>query len=1054
MPSKLFPDSVQKAFIGTELNTTTLVVFLWGIYTVVYIGTLYIYLTRNSSRHKFIVCAISLSYCAYSTVAILEWYHDHSALVNHSETRDALFAALFAGSQWPIVVTDIMDFIMAAVADGILVRRGEHPAERFLAMAEIIQCSVDMALLPCLRGFIPCIEKVSTTTHNIQSLTSHLRNIKVIDAVILSIWGAQHLKPAVSKISLLNRLLSAQSFITFATTLSSTILIAYRIYSTTREIPGESKQVLNRILESLVQSAAAYSLAAIAVAISSVVPQIPSNFASWDAAEDYTAAMFDFISGIAPTTLVARVAMLGENDVYASSAVTMSRPLSRLQFHVRSTQDDEDSRSQLSERISRLEGTLDGSLPVSVQRGLISDELNSTILYVFLWGIYTVVYAGTLYLYFTKKSSRSQVIVWAISLPYWAYSTIGVVNWYHDQWAVVNHSETRDTLFASLLQGPRWSIFVTDVLESAMAIVADGILIWRCYNVCGHSLHAILVSGILLFCEIVVDLVVLSFNGADHLEPSPSRANLINRLLAVQGFVTFATTLSSTALIAYKIYTTSKQKIPRSSKRLLTHISEIVVQSAAAYSLVAVAEAICGVLPLTASDDVSWNAATAYTGLLFLFISGVAPTVLVARVAILDENDVYASSAATVSKPLSGLRFHVRSTQGDAESQPQLSETSSRVEMGDDPQLLEAVKEKGVSEEKGALSNELNSTILCVFLWGIYTIVYVCTLYLYFQQFQGPITLHYNIPTLLLTKKSSRNKLIVCAISLSYVAYSTLAIIVWYRDQSAVVNHSETRDTLFAALYDNSEWPIFVTDIMTFVMAAVADGILIWRCCNVCGRSLRVILVPGFLLFCEIVIDLVEVSVVGVDRVEPTPSQSNVINRLIAAQAFVTFATTFSSTSLIAYRIYSTTRHEISGNSKQLLMNILEILVQSAAAYSLLAIAYAISGVIPQTPSNVVSWNAAAAYANVLFTSVSGLAPTVLVARVAILDENDIYASTAPTLGAPSGLSGLRFHVRTTRDDEEAQSQLSERIDRERGKVEGPQVPEIAKEKDDLINIS
>ena len=54
--------------------------------------------------------------------------------------------------------------------------------------------------------------------------------------------------------------------------------------------------MLNRILESLVQSAAAYSLAAIAVAISSVVPQIPSNFASWDAAENYAAAMFDFIS--------------------------------------------------------------------------------------------------------------------------------------------------------------------------------------------------------------------------------------------------------------------------------------------------------------------------------------------------------------------------------------------------------------------------------------------------------------------------------------------------------------------------------------------------------------------------------------------------------------------------------------------------------------------------------------------------------------------------------------------------------------------------------------
>ncbi|PPR06327.1 hypothetical protein CVT26_004658, partial [Gymnopilus dilepis] len=501
---------------------------------------------------------------------------------------------------------------------------------------------------------------------------------------------------------------------------------------------------------------------------------------------------------------------------------------------------------------------------------------------------------------------------------------------------------------------------------------------------------------------IVVDLIILSVWGVDHLDPSESQGIVLNPLIAVQSFLTFATTLASTALIAYQIRTTTRE-IPGNSKRLLVHILEILVQSAAAYSVVAIAFAISTVVPQTTSNVVPWDAASDYIADLFIFTSGLAPTVLVARVAILDENDVYASSAAPTSgsSRLSGLRFHVRTTRGDAESQPQVSDRISRVNRSvESPQVPETEKNKGdmhlvvgdmhdargrglhghrchyqglrcagkgrcssgetkkicwwaregslVSLERGGIGDELNSTILYVFLWGIYTVVYAGTLYLY------------------LTKKSSKNKIILWAISLSYWVYSASAILSWYRDQSAVVNHSETRDALFAALYGRSQWPVLVEDIVTFLMAAVADCILIWRCYHVFGHSFRATLIPGFLLFCEIVVDLIILSVWGVDHLDPSESQDTVLNQLIAAQAFLTFATTVASTTLIAYRIFTTTR-EIPGSSKRLLVRILEILVQSAATYSLVAIANAISAVVPQTASNEVSWLATNDYTSVLF---------------------------------------------------------------------------------------
>ncbi|KJA17214.1 hypothetical protein HYPSUDRAFT_206386 [Hypholoma sublateritium FD-334 SS-4] len=97
---------------------------------------------------------------------------------------------------------------------------------------------------------------------------------------------------------------------TFGVTLLTTVLIAYKIYSYTRCYPrmGVTRTFKN-IAEVLVQSAAAYSLAALLAAVLAIIPQNSINETVWFSAENYAGALLFVTAGMAPTIMVARVAM-------------------------------------------------------------------------------------------------------------------------------------------------------------------------------------------------------------------------------------------------------------------------------------------------------------------------------------------------------------------------------------------------------------------------------------------------------------------------------------------------------------------------------------------------------------------------------------------------------------------------------------------------------------------------------------------------------------------------------------------------------------------------
>ena len=119
----------------------------------------------------------------------------------------------------------------------------------------------------------------------------------------------------------------------------------------------------------------------------------------------------------------------------------------------------------------------------------------------------------------------------------------------------------------------------------------------------------------------VVDLVVVIIRAATNFNPTGNLGLHVANLLAAQSFITFATTLSATLLIAYRIYSTSKENMFGTTKRRVRKITEILVESAAIYSLAAVAQALTIVLPGTPNTELALDVASEYTSIIFLFVS-------------------------------------------------------------------------------------------------------------------------------------------------------------------------------------------------------------------------------------------------------------------------------------------------------------------------------------------------------------------------------------------------------------------------------------------------
>jgi len=84
-------------------------------------------------------------------------------------------------------------------------------------------------------------------------------------------YSAVELTPSLTQGMILNDLIASGYFSSFCSTISSTLLIVYRIYNSLPNHNNRSKKRFLHIVDVLIQSAALYSLALMVAAIAAVV---------------------------------------------------------------------------------------------------------------------------------------------------------------------------------------------------------------------------------------------------------------------------------------------------------------------------------------------------------------------------------------------------------------------------------------------------------------------------------------------------------------------------------------------------------------------------------------------------------------------------------------------------------------------------------------------------------------------------------------------------------------------------------------------------------------
>ncbi|KJA23654.1 hypothetical protein HYPSUDRAFT_201100 [Hypholoma sublateritium FD-334 SS-4] len=273
--------------------------------------------------------------------------------------------------------------------------------------------------------------------------------------------------------------------------------------------------------------------------------------------------------------------------------------------------------------------------PGSIDSGL----LDIIALHALLLGIYTAIYFGTLYIYLKSKLARNLWVISAITALYLLNVEQLAVEW---SWAHI-HSTDAATAFSTT--GLNYINLISNINAFLLGLIADTLLIWRCYNVWNGSICIILMPSALLLLEMGVGITNIVKIAADH---SNEGVLLIKTSLAI--ISACALTVLTTTLILYRIIMVSRHtSLTQRTQNNCKAIVDMVVQSSAVYSAVLLIWVISHVT--TAQIPASEVAMLGMDELTFI-VTGMAPTVMVARIAHVRSRDLNQENLTTCTTDL------------------------------------------------------------------------------------------------------------------------------------------------------------------------------------------------------------------------------------------------------------------------------------------------------------------------------------------------------------------------------------------------------------------
>ncbi|KAF8900188.1 hypothetical protein CPB85DRAFT_163908 [Mucidula mucida] len=259
---------------------------------------------------------------------------------------------------------------------------------------------------------------------------------------------------------------------------------------------------------------------------------------------------------------------------------------------------------------------------VAEVQSIMSANLHPAILLAFCHGIYTCIFFSALY-YIIESTQRNwkRVTLAGIILFLWVSNTVLLsLNWEGVDQTFITHGTSLEAEFYFDDEASQLAIIV---LRAFNVLIADLIVIWRCYVVYGGSLKIIAVPSLCVITETIGVCIVIVTSVADIHFVGDSQANWS----LIYYSMTVATNSLCTTLILFRI-----MQVSGISAGLKTYrgIIEILIESAALYAVVYLALVIAYAYQYYSLEDGSYMTAYKYPVVMSYSITGIAPTLIIA----------------------------------------------------------------------------------------------------------------------------------------------------------------------------------------------------------------------------------------------------------------------------------------------------------------------------------------------------------------------------------------------------------------------------------------
>ncbi|KAF9554305.1 hypothetical protein CPC08DRAFT_727234 [Agrocybe pediades] len=204
------------------------------------------------------------------------------------------------------------------------------------------------------------------------------------------------------------------------------------------------------------------------------------------------------------------------------------------------------------------------SYSVAQQKAYLSANLNSGLILQFLFGIYTAVLIAALLIYVSRVSrtpSNDKIVIGTLAVLYAASGLNVMTSWYYTSTQLGSSiGATRAVQFKEIVSAtvPTALHVAMDVSENILFVVADALLVWRCFYACGGRTHRTVLMVIALFIVQSV-LIISSTVYTSIVNATPGfetlwREHIIYCLDTAKFFSAAVTSTVATTLICRQIY--------------------------------------------------------------------------------------------------------------------------------------------------------------------------------------------------------------------------------------------------------------------------------------------------------------------------------------------------------------------------------------------------------------------------------------------------------------------------------------------------------------------